>query len=54
MVDPSPPSVVHLRFRNMRKRVFHAFLARVWPKIEALIVEHKRIDVYLDRIEAIK
>jgi predicted nuclease of predicted toxin-antitoxin system len=54
MVDSSPPKVVHLRFGNMRKRVFHAFLASVWPKIEALIVDHKLIDVYQDRIEAIK
>ena len=54
MVDPSPPKVVHLRFGNMRKQVFHAFLASVWSKIEALIVDHKLIDVYQDRIEAIK
>lgn len=31
-----------------------AFLARVWSKIERLIVDHKLIDVYQDRIEAIK
>lgn len=54
MVDPSPPKVVHLRFGNMRKRVFHAFLASVWPKIEAFAVDHKLINVYLDRIEAIR
>jgi len=54
MVNPFPPRVIHLRFGNMRKRVFHAFLASVWPKIEALVVEHKLINVYLDRIEAIK
>lgn len=54
MVDSSPPKVVHLRFGNMRKRDFHAFLAGVWPKIETLLVDHKLINVYLDRIEAIK
>ena len=54
MVDSSPPKVVHLRFGNLRKRVFHAFLASVWPKIETLLVDHKLINVYLDRIEAIK
>lgn len=54
MVDSSSPKVVHLRFGNMRKRAFHAFLASVWPKIEALIGNYKLIDVYRDRIEAIK
>lgn len=33
MLDPSPPKVVHLRFGNMRRRAFHAFLATAWPKI---------------------
>ena len=54
MVDVSPPKVVHLRFGNMRQRDFQAFLASVWSRIESLIVDHKLIDVYQDRIEAIK
>ena len=54
MVDASPPKVVHLRFGNMRQHVFQAFLASVWAQIEALIVDHKLIDVYQDRIEAIQ
>ena len=54
MVETAPPKVVHLRFGNMRQRVFQAFLASVWSKIEALILDHKLIDVYQDRIEAIK
>ena len=54
MVDAAPPKVVHLRFGNMRQRVFQAFLASVWSRIEALILDHKLIDVYQDRIEAIK
>ena len=54
MVEASPPKVVHLRFGNMRQRVFQAFLASVWSRIEALIVDHKLIDVYQDRIEAVK
>ena len=54
MVDSSPPKVVHLRFGNMRQRTFQALLATVWSNIEALIVDHKLIDVYQDRIEAIR
>jgi predicted nuclease of predicted toxin-antitoxin system len=52
MLDLSPPKVVHLRFGNMRKKEFHVFLANVWTEIESLVMTHKLINVYLDRIEA--
>lgn len=48
----SPPWVVHLRFGNLRRDDFHALLAKVWPKIEALLPSHKLICVYHDRIES--
>ena len=48
-----PPRVVHLRFGNLRRRDFHQFLARVWPRIEYLAASHKLVNVYLDRIEAV-
>ncbi len=54
MVSQPPPWVVHLRFGNLRKREFHAYLSRVWPQIESLLPEHKLINVYRNRIEAIK
>jgi predicted nuclease of predicted toxin-antitoxin system len=54
MLDFSPPKVVHLRFGNIRKCEFHQFLARIWPQIEALVIEHKLVNVYLDRIEAFR
>lgn len=50
----SPPKVVHLRVGNIRKREFHQFLARIWPEVEALVIEHKLVNVYLDRIEAFR
>lgn len=53
MLDWAPPTVVHLRFGNMRKREFHQFLASTWPQIETLITEYKLVNVYLDRIEAL-
>ena len=54
MLDLYPPKVVHLRFGNLRKSVFHSFLARVWSQIEDLVIDHKLINVYLDQIEAFK
>lgn len=52
MIDLSPPKVVHLRFGNMRKKEFHSFLENVWTEIESLVIAHKLVNVYLDRIEA--
>ena len=49
-----PPRVVHLRFGNMRKRGFHAFLSRVWPRIEVLIKTHKLVNVYLHSLESVE
>lgn len=54
MIQQPPPWVVHLRFGNLRRQDFHATLARLWPAIEALLPAHKLVNVYLDRIEAVK
>jgi predicted nuclease of predicted toxin-antitoxin system len=48
-----PPWVVHLRFGNLRRRDFHALLARVWPQVEALLKTHKLVNVYANRVEGI-
>lgn len=54
MAESPPPWIVHLRFGNLRFRAYHALLARVWPRIEALLPQHKLINVFTDRIEAIR
>ena len=53
IVQQPPPWVVHLRFGNLRKKDFHALLARVWPQIETLLKSHKLVNVYSDRLEGI-
>ena len=53
LTDP-PPKVVHLRFGNLRLKDFHSHLARNWSRIEKLLETHKLINVYLDRLEAVK
>lgn len=52
MMSQAPPWIVHLRFGNLRRRDFHALLAKVWPQIEALLPGSKLICVYHDRIES--
>jgi len=48
-----PPWVVHLRFGNLRRNEFHSLLARIWPKVETLLKNHKLVNVYANRIEGI-
>jgi predicted nuclease of predicted toxin-antitoxin system len=52
MLSAPPPWIVHLRFGNLRRRDFHALLAKMWPHVESLLPAHKLICVYLDRIES--
>jgi len=54
VLSTPPPRVVHLRVGNMRRRDFAAWLARSWPRIEAAIATHKLVNVYRDRIEAVR
>ena len=53
ILSTPPPWVVHLRFSNLRRRDFHAWLARVWPQVEALLKTNKLVHVYLDRLEGV-
>jgi predicted nuclease of predicted toxin-antitoxin system len=52
LVSTPPPWVIHLRFGNLRRRDYHALLVRLWPRVEAMLPDHKLIAVYQDRIEA--
>lgn len=52
MLDAPPPWIVHLRFGNQRHAEYHALLAKMWPRVEALLPHNKLICVYTDRIEA--
>jgi predicted nuclease of predicted toxin-antitoxin system len=51
--DP-PPWVVWIRFGNMRKRDFHALLARVWSQVEALLPAHKLVQVHRHCLEGVR
>ena len=53
LTDP-PPRVVHLRVGNMRRRDFAAWLQRAWARIESAVRTHKLLNVYRDRMEAVR
>jgi predicted nuclease of predicted toxin-antitoxin system len=54
MITAAPPWIVHLRFGNLRRKEYHSLLAKMWPRVEALLPDHKLICVYRDRIESFR
>ena len=54
MLSAPPPWIVHLRFGNLRRKEYHALLAKMWPHVEALLPQNKLICVYADRIESFR
>ena len=53
LLNEAPPWVVQLRIGNMRLKVLHVFLNRIWPEIERMLSIHKLVLVYPDRIEGL-
>jgi hypothetical protein len=39
---------------NLRRQEIAEWLKRIWPKIESAIATHKLVNVYRDRIEAVR
>ena len=54
LTEGPPPSVIHVRLGNMRLRELHGHLARAWPQVARLSETHCLIQVFPDRIEAIR
>jgi len=54
IMQTPPPWVVHLRFGNLKRKAFHARLARVRPQIEVLLKAHKLVNAYANRLEAVR
>ena len=53
MFKSPPPKVIHIRFGNIRIQKLHELLNSMWSDIEKEIVDHKLINVFIDRIESI-
>ncbi|CAN5334724.1 hypothetical protein BH20ACI1_BH20ACI1_03450 [soil metagenome] len=54
MVSSSPPKVIHIKIGNLKLRDFESAVNKVWEKAEKLSENHKLVNVFLDRIEAIE
>ncbi len=53
LADDAGPSVIQMRIGNMKFRDLDAFLAHNWSDVCELSTQHRLIQVFLDRIEAV-
>lgn len=49
-----PPKVVHIKFGNIKLSDFIAIIDGCWTEVEALLATYTLINIYADRIEAIR
>lgn len=54
MLHNPPPKVIHIRFGNIKMRDFFETTIKLWDDILLLNLEHKLVNVFKDRIEAIQ
>jgi predicted nuclease of predicted toxin-antitoxin system len=50
----SPPKIVHIKFGNIKLSDFITIIETCWVEVEALLSNHTIINIYSDKIEAIK
>lgn len=49
-----PPKVIHIRFGNLKMREFFKVIIAIWSNVIDLNENHKLVNVFRDRIEAIE
>jgi predicted nuclease of predicted toxin-antitoxin system len=49
-----PPKVVQFKVGNLRIKEFHDFITKNWGIILSSIAENNLVNVFIDRIEAVK
>lgn len=54
MAQSPPPRVIHVKLGNMHMKEFHRVLQRSWDEVITLIRSHKLVNLYPDRIEALR
>ena len=53
MLGSPPPWMVQLLCGNLRKRALLDLLGVAWPSVQALLPEHKLVQIRLDTVEGI-
>ena len=53
MLNDPPPSIIHIRFGNMKMKPFFETITKVWTDVVEISKTHKLVTIYTDRIEGI-
>jgi predicted nuclease of predicted toxin-antitoxin system len=54
LANGAPPKIIHIKFGNIRLKEFISIVENCWPETENLLNTHSLINIYSDKIEAIK
>ena len=54
LANGSPPNVVHIKFGNLKLNQFISIIENCWSEVEELLQHHTLLNIYFDKIEAIK
>ena len=54
LLQQPPPKVIHIRYGNLKSKLFYEIINKNWQKVVDLNTSHKLVNVYLNKIEAIE
>jgi predicted nuclease of predicted toxin-antitoxin system len=54
LANGTPPKIVHIKFGNLKLKDFILMIESSWKEVEILLKDHSLINIYIDKIEAIK
>ncbi|MEP6701228.1 MAG: DUF5615 family PIN-like protein [Bacteroidota bacterium] len=54
IIKGSPPKIVHIKFGNLQLNDFIRTIEKCWQEVELLLANHNLINIYSERIEAIR
>lgn len=54
LANGTPPKIIHIKFGNLKFKEFINVIENCWNEVENPLSSHSLINIYLDKIEAIK
>ncbi|MDQ3179519.1 MAG: DUF5615 family PIN-like protein [Acidobacteriota bacterium] len=54
MVSNPPPKIIHIKIGNMKLKDFNSAIEKLWTTTEKISENHKLVNVFIDRIEAVE
>lgn len=54
ILEGAPPKLVHIKLGNLKLGAFVNRIEAVWQDVEALLHDHYIINIYINKIEAIR